>query len=86
MYIILGGLAGQSLASSACYATLPISLIIVGSMVSAPILSSLMQSTSRRLGLFIGNLAGLIGSLTSHYGISIKSFEAFLIGSFISGT
>ena len=85
MYIILGGLVGQSLASSACYATLPISLIIIGSMISSPILARLMQSTTRRLGLLIGNLAGLIGSLTSLFGIFIRSFEVFSLGSFISG-
>ena len=86
MYIILGGLVGQSLASSACYATLPISLIIIGSMASSPLLSHLMQSTTRRFGLLVGNLAGLIGSITSLFGIFIRSFEIFLLGSFISGT
>ena len=86
MYIILGGLVGQSLASSACYATLPISLIIIGSMTSSPLLSNLMQSTTIRFGLLVGNLAGLIGSLTSLFGIFIRSFEIFLLGSFISGT
>ena len=86
MYIILGGLVGQSLASSACYATLPISFIIIGSMISSPILSNLMQSKTRRFGLLLGNLAGLIGSLTSLLGIFTSSFEAFLLGSFISGT
>ncbi len=85
MYIILGGLVGQSLASNVCYATLPISLLIVGSMVSSPILSNLMQSTTRRLGLIVGNLAGLIGSLTSLIGIFLESFELFLLGSFVSG-
>ncbi len=85
MYIILGGLVGQSLASNVCYATLPISLLIVGSMVSSPILSNLMQSTTRRLGLVVGNLAGLIGSLTSLLGIFLGSFELFLLGSFVSG-
>ncbi|MDC3090585.1 MFS transporter [Paracoccaceae bacterium] len=85
MYIILGGLVGQSLASSACYATLPISLIIIGSMISSPILSNLMQSTTRKFGLLLGNLAGLIGSLTSLLGIFTRSFEVFLLGSFISG-
>ncbi|MEO0921990.1 MAG: MFS transporter, partial [Pseudomonadota bacterium] len=35
MIFIVGGLAGQSLASNICFATLPISLIVVGSMVSA---------------------------------------------------
>ena len=86
MYIILGGIVGQSLASSACYATLPISFIIIGSMISSPILSNLMQSTNRRFGLLLGNLAGLIGSLTSLLGIFTSSFEVFLLGSFISGT
>ena len=76
---------GQSLASNVCYATLPISLLIVGSMVSSPILSNLMQSTTRRLGLVVGNLAGLIGSLTSLLGIFLGSFEFFLLGSFVSG-
>ena len=57
MYIILGGLVGQSLASSSCYATLPISFIIIGSMLSSPLLSNLMQARTRRLGLFVGNLA-----------------------------
>ena len=85
MYIILGGLVGQSLASNVCYATLPISLLIVGLMVSAPVLSNLMQSTTRRLGLVVGNLAGLIGSLTSLLGIFLGSFEIFLLGSFVSG-
>ena len=85
MYIILGGLVGQSLASNVCYATIPISLLIVGSMVSSPILSNLMQSTTRRLGLVVGNLAGLIGSLTSLLGIFLRSFELFLLGSFVSG-
>ena len=85
MYIILGGLVGQSLASNVCYATLPISLLIVGSMVSSPILSNLMQSTTRRIGLVVGNLAGLIGSLTSLLGIFLRSFELFLLGSFVSG-
>ncbi len=85
MYIILGGLVGQSLASNVCYATIPISLLIVGSMVSSPILSNLMQSTTRRLGLVVGNLAGLIGSLTSFLGIFLRSFELFLLGSFVSG-
>ena len=75
---------GQSLASNVCYATLPISLLIVGSMVSSPILSNLMQSTTRRLGLLVGNLAGLTGSLTSLLGIFLRSFEVFLLGSFFS--
>ncbi|MCK5501819.1 MAG: MFS transporter, partial [Tritonibacter mobilis] len=35
MIFIVGGLAGQSLATNPCLATLPISLIVAGSMLSA---------------------------------------------------
>ena len=86
MYIVSGGLVGQSLATSACYATLPISFLIIGSMLSSPILSNLIQSKTRRFGLLLGNLAGLISYLTALLGIFTSSFEAFLLGSFISGT
>ena len=34
MIFVVGGLAGQSLASNPCFATLPISLIVLGSMLS----------------------------------------------------
>ena len=86
MYIILGGLVGQSLSENSCYATLPITLIIIGSMLSSPLLSTLMQATNRRLGLLIGNISGFIGSLISSIAIYFQSFELFLFGSFVSGT
>ncbi|MGB8622128.1 MAG: MFS transporter, partial [Paracoccaceae bacterium] len=43
MIFVVGGLAGQSLASNPCFATLPISLIVLGSMLSATPLSAIMQ-------------------------------------------
>ena len=84
MYIILGGLVGQSLSENSCYATLPITLIIIGSMLSSPLLSTLMQATNRRLGLLIGNISGFIGSLISSIAIYFQSFELFLFGSFVT--
>ena len=43
MIFIVGGLAGQSLASNPCLATLPISLIVLGSMLAATPISAIMQ-------------------------------------------
>ena len=43
MMFTVAGLAGQSLATNVCFATLPISLIVLGSMLTATPLSSLMQ-------------------------------------------
>ena len=37
MIFTIGGLAGQTLAPNPCYATLPISLIVLGSMFAANI-------------------------------------------------
>ena len=51
---ILGGLAGQMLAPNKCLATLPITLLIIGGMLSAPLLSELMQRRGRRLGFVLG--------------------------------
>ena len=85
IYIILGGLVGQSLTKNVCFSTLPISLLIIGSMVSAPILSRLMHVNGRKTGLIIGNAGGLAGSIISLLAIYIHSFDLFLLGSFICG-
>ena len=60
---ILGGLAGQLLTPVKCLATLPITLLITGGMVSAPLLSELMQRRGRRLGFVLGAVGGGVGSL-----------------------
>jgi len=43
MIFIVGGLAGQSLASNICFATLPITLIVMGSMLAASPMAAIMQ-------------------------------------------
>lgn len=81
----LGGLAGQSLASNACFATLPISLIVIGSMVAATPMSALMQRYGRRAGFMVGAAAGALGGAVSAYGLMQSSFPLYLVGSFITG-
>ena len=44
MIFTIGGLAGQSLAANPCLATLPISMIVLGSMLTATPLSAVMVS------------------------------------------
>ena len=38
MYFILGGLAGQYLSPNPCLSTLPVTMIIIGSTITAPFL------------------------------------------------
>lgn len=85
MIFTIGGLAGQSLASNPCFATLPISLIVLGSMLSAAPLSSFMQSHGRRAGFILGAICGAIGALIGAYGLYQGSFPIFLVGSLFTG-
>ena len=65
MIFVVGGLAGGMLTDNPCFATLPISLIVFGSMTTAPWLSPLMQKYGRKTGFFIGAIAGALGSAVS---------------------
>lgn len=85
MIFTIGGLAGQTLAPNPCYATLPISLIVLGSMLAANPLSMIMQRYGRRVGFFVGALAGALGGAVGAYGLYLHSFEVFLIGSLLTG-
>jgi hypothetical protein len=51
MIFVIGGLAGLMIAPSPALATIPISLIVFGSMTTAPWLSAVMQRFGRRIGL-----------------------------------
>jgi MFS family permease len=82
---ILGGLAGQLLAPNKCLATLPISVIILGSMLSAPLLASLMQVRGRRTGFILGAAGGGLGSALCALALVRGSFALFLAGSLLSG-
>ncbi|MGX9350554.1 MFS transporter [Shimia sp. W99] len=85
MIFTIGGLAGQSLATNACFATLPISLIVVGSMLAATPLSTIMQRYGRRVGFFVGTTGGALGGAIGAYGLYQNSFTIFLVGSFLTG-
>lgn len=85
MIFTIGGLAGQSLATNACFATLPISLIVLGSMLSATPMSAIMQRYGRRTGFMIGALGGALGGMIGAYGLYQGNFTIFLLGSLLTG-
>jgi len=85
MIIVVGGLAGGQLASNICFATLPISMMVFGSMTTAPWLSPLMQRNGRRFGFFIGAFAGAAGAAVAAYGLYTSSFMMLLAGSYLTG-
>ncbi len=85
MIFTFGGLAGQSLASNACFATLPISMIVLGSMLTATPLSALMQRHGRRAGFVVGTLGGAVGAGISAFGLLHSSFFLLCLGSLFTG-
>ncbi|MCC5991007.1 MAG: MFS transporter [Rhodobacteraceae bacterium] len=82
---IIGGLAGTMLAPNPCWATLPISLIVLGSMLAATPLASFMQAYGRRAGFWVACVAGAVGAAIAAYGLMAGSFAIFLLGSLLSG-
>lgn len=82
---ILGGLSGQVLSPIKCLSTLPITLILVGSMLAAPVLSNLMQRHGRRVGFVLGAFFGAAGGAFCAAGLWYGSFAIFLFGAFLSG-
>ncbi|MAQ84675.1 MAG: MFS transporter [Maritimibacter sp.] len=85
MIFVVGGLAGQSLASNACFATLPISLIVLFSMLSATPMSAIMQRFGRRTGFWLGTTCGFIGGSICSLALLNQSFGLFLVGSAFTG-
>ena len=85
MYFVVGGLAGQQLSPNVCLATLPISMIVFGSMTTAPWLSTVMQRFGRRAGFVAGAFGGMTGAALCAYALTIQSFMTFLLGSYLIG-
>jgi len=81
----LAGLAGQSLASNICFATLPISMVVLGSMLTATPLAAIMQRFGRRAGFFVGTTSGAIGGAIGAWGLIEQSFGLFLLGALFTG-
>ncbi len=85
MIFIVGGLAGQSLAPNPCFATFPLSLIVLGSTLSAQPMARFMQSHGRRAGFTLSTLAGGLGAAIAAAGIWQGSFVLFCAGSMLTG-
>lgn len=85
MIFIIGGLAGKMLAPNPCLATLPLSLIVLGSTLSAQPMARFMQARGRRMGFVLSTLAGGLGAAVAAWGLYIGNFALFSAGSMLTG-
>ena len=82
----VGGLAGYELLSeSKIYATLPITIFIIGTTLGTLPAALLMRSIGRRLGFQFGALLGVIGGLIAGYAILIGSMTIFCLSMVLIG-
>ena len=83
--ITMSALAGQSLAPSPSFATLPIAIQFLATMVTTIPASFLMGAVGRRIGFSIGQVIGLIGAAGSMYAIWSGNFWFFAASSGLIG-
>jgi MFS family permease len=83
--IIVAGLAGALLAADPALATLPISIVVVGSLVTTPAISLFMGRYGRRAGFLVGAAAGGAAGALCARALITGSFELFLAGSVLLG-
>ncbi|MEE8249816.1 MAG: MFS transporter [Gammaproteobacteria bacterium] len=83
--IILGGLAGFTLAENKALATLPISVMVLVSMFTAAPASLFMGRFGRRLGFLAGAAAGVLGGMLSALALLLGRFDLLLLGGAFTG-
>jgi MFS family permease len=83
--ITVSALAGALLAEDKSLATLPHSMMWLGTMATSMPASYLMRLVGRRNGFFVGAFLGLAGVLVGAYGLFIGSFWTFCSATFIIG-
>lgn len=85
MIFTIAGLAGTTLAPNPCWATLPISLTVLGSMLTAAPLSAFMQRRGRRAGFVLTAMGGAIGAAVGAAGLYLGLFWLFCLGALGTG-
>jgi MFS family permease len=86
LVMTVGSLAGNQLAPAPQFATVPISVMILGTVIATVPASMWMARVGRRVGFITGALIGALGGLIAAYGIFARSFPVLLSGLFLIGT
>jgi MFS family permease len=86
LVMTVGSLAGSQIAPAPHLATVPISAMILGTVVATVPASMWMARAGRRRGFITGALLGTLGGLVAASGIFVRSFRVLLFGLFLIGT
>lgn len=80
-----GAIVGSILAPSLAYATVPVSVFVVGTAVATIPAGWIAREHGRKAGFFIGTVCGLICGLLAALAIYVGSFALFCLATFIGG-
>lgn len=82
----LSGVVGQQLSPDPGLATLPIAVMMLGTVISTLPASLFMKKVGRRRGFIVGAaLGGAGGGVLSFAGVALQSFAVFCLGSLLLG-
>lgn len=85
MIFIVGGLSGKMLSPNPCIATLPLSMIVLGSALSARPLAGLMHRHGRRAGFLLACGSGALGAAMAAAALVAGNFWLFALAGLMTG-
>lgn len=85
LVITVGGIIGLDLAPAPWLATLPVSLMVVGTAVAVFPATWLMRRIGRRYGFALASLGGALGALSGALALYLGSFALFALAAFVLG-
>ncbi|MCG8511560.1 MAG: MFS transporter [Rhodospirillales bacterium] len=85
MVIILGGLVGATLSPDPALATLPVSIMVLGTLSATLPASFVMKWVGRRNGFLIGVSFGFLGAVLTSVAVFVADFALFCFGGFFIG-
>ena len=84
--VLLGGIITSQIMNKESFATLPMTLMIIGIALSALFASKLMSIWGRKKGFLFSSILSSIALLLSSLGIYLENFYIFAFGNFIIGS
>jgi predicted MFS family arabinose efflux permease len=86
MSMALGAILGGNLAPDKGLATLPIAVMVIGTVIASKPAAMLMRRFGRRTGFVTGAVLGLAGSLLCAFALQQRSFTLFVTGHLLLGS
>lgn len=80
LIVTIGGLVGSELAPDPALATLPLSVLVLGTAAATVLAAMLMRTLGRRVGFVLGAMTAAAGACIAGYGLVVDGFVWFCAG------